>query len=678
MKFYMGQRHWFWSIGIIVSLSILVACSNGGDGTNNKGGNNGIDTKAEVIACTPSDDDSTQNADGSASFVRSHTITPNTFHSIVTRKNRLNQDVTLDYMVHQPAGTPMGIVVLIPGGALTALITGTEGNVATGSGGNFLVRSAHRFMNAGFRVLTMDRPSDFTDYGDIDSANYLYDAYRTSVDHAVDITTMVNRENTDNLPVFIVGTSRGAISAVAQNRLATGIAISSPITSISAAGVAIGSNSLPVNEVKVPVHLLYHQDDGCSVTQPANTAELIKKFANAGIDVDGNVVSGGFVDTIDNNPCGAKSYHGFMGIENCAVNTTTTWIDKLLSFIEAQYPGNARPIVLDQTVSVVNNNALDIPLSASDIDDTILTYSLAFSQSTLGGTLSLNTDVVHYVPPAINTNTTDSFVVTVTDNKGSRSAAVITVSLSLAFNHDFTTGCANNGCHDGASTHTSKSLGHPNTTNICEACHLTTVWSPQLSQIDHSQTVDTCVRCHGASAGIRAKSDIHPLTSDICEACHTTTNWLTLLLPFDHSQVAQLNCVSAGCHSEVEKGLNHILTTFDCGICHTINGWLQLPFDHSTVAEQACSLSGCHDGKSVSTYKSAVHPLTSELCEACHTTTNWLTFRLPFDHSQVTQPNCVSAGCHSEAEKSVGHVLTERDCSVCHLPSAWLPQVTPR
>ena len=211
-----GRRLSSW--GIVVVLYLLVACSSGGDDGN--GDTPTIIGTDEAVSCSPSGDDSTQNPDGSASFVRSYTVTPNTFHSVVTRKNSLNQDVTLNYMVHEPTNTPSGIVVLIAGGALTAFISGTEGNTAINSGGNFLVRSAHRFMNAGYRVITMDRPDDFTSYGDIDGASYLYDVYRTSVDHAIDITTIVNQENSDNLPVFIAGTSRGAISAVAQNMLA--------------------------------------------------------------------------------------------------------------------------------------------------------------------------------------------------------------------------------------------------------------------------------------------------------------------------------------------------------------------------------------------------------------------------------------------------------------------------
>jgi len=528
------HARWRSSWGLVVTVFMLVACSSGGDGDNGNAG--GVDVTAinRAVACSPSGDDSTQNNDGSASFVRSHTVGSPLFHTVVTRKNSLNQDVSLNYMLHQPTGTPKGIVLLIAGGPLTAYLSGTEGNPATNSGGNFLVRSAHRFMQAGYRVITMDRPNDFPDYGSIDSAGYLYDAYRTSASHAVDIATIVNRENSDNLPVLIAGTSRGAISAVAQNALAMGVAISSPVTRSSAGGSPVGSPNLPVSVVQVPTHVLYHQDDGCGATQPANTAALITQLVNANVDVAGNHVTGGFNDTIDNNPCGAFSFHGFLGIENCAVNTTTDWADELLASLEIANPGNARPVAQSQTTATLENQAIDIVLTATDADDSNLSFQLPHLASALGGTLSINGSTVHYVPPTISTNTTDSFVFTVADSKGSRSAAVVNVNVSILvmFDHSTVVGqaCASSGCHDGVSARTYKPDNHPLTTNTCELCHTTIAWSPFVVPFDHSQTTDVCMNCHNGTTA-SGKPANHPPTTFDCSVCHLTTGWLPASTP---------------------------------------------------------------------------------------------------------------------------------------------------
>ena len=658
-------RSWLSGWGIIVVLYLLVACSSGGDGNGDTPTIVGTDG---AVACLPSGDDSTQNSDGSASFTRSHTTGSPLYHSVITRKNSLNQDITLDYMVHQPTGTPKGIVVLIAGGALTANISGTEGSTVTGSGGNFLVRSAHRFMQAGYRVITMDRPSDFANYGDIDNASYLYDAYRTSANHAVDIATIVNRENSDNLPVLITGTSRGAISAVAQNALAMGIAISSPVTRSSAGGAPIGSAALPVDVMEVPVHVLYHQNDGCSSTQPNNTLALINQLANANVDVAGNHVSGGFVDTVSNNPCGAFGYHGFLGIENCAVTTTTAWIDKFLAAIETAHPGNARPVAQSQSTSTAAGQEIDITLSATDADDTNLVYALPFAQSILSGSVSISGNTVHYVPPPVAMPVTDSFVFTVQDSKGSRSAAVVSVSINTLFNFDHNSitdqTCAD--CHL-----SDKPLSHINSTDVCDACHNTSTWI--TVSVDHNHVIGTCESCHDGVIA-RGKGANHMVTTQPCDVCHTTTSWL--MSPFDHSIVAGQACV--GCHDGVNatyKSVTHPITTNQCEACHSTLDWVNLivPFDHTQTVDTCVS---CHDNI-ITAGKGDTHPATNDACEACHSTTNWLQLLLPFDHDQADTTTCVTSGCHSESDKTANHPSTTLDCSVCHVTTGWLPVSTP-
>jgi hypothetical protein len=525
-----GVSRWISCAVLILVLAFLTACGssdgggnttgdNGGTNTDNTGGNTGggsdpgntgggtgggsdpgntgggTVSSDVAVACTSSGDDSTQNPDGSASFVRSYTIDSPVYHSVVSRKDYLNRDIWLDYMVHEPTTTPKGIVVLIAGGAMNAAIYGTEGNNATHSGKNYLVRSAHRYMQAGYRVITMDRPSDFSKYGDIDNAGYLYDAYRTSVDHAVDITTIVNQENNEDLPVFIAGTSRGAISAVAQNALAAGIDISSPVTAGS--GTPVGTESLPVTQVQVPVHLLYHQTDTCKVSPTTSSALLFDQLLTAGIDVQGNNVSGGFADTVANNPCGALDYHGFTGIENCAVNTSTTWMDMM-------------------------SQAIDITLSATDSDDTTFTYGLPYTTSSLGGTLTISDNTVHYVAPNndLPAMTTDKFVYTVIDSKGSRSAAVVSVDLSQAtVDHTDPGLAACSSCH-------TPPAGHISVKSECGACHTTTQWPGQ--PFDHASFTQGCSTCHD---GIRAsgKPPGHIDTTEECNVCHaSTTDWLVI------------------------------------------------------------------------------------------------------------------------------------------------------
>ncbi len=400
----------------------LVLASCGGGGGSSSGGGLGNQEAIVVSACTPGGDDSTQAANGSAQYTDSYAVGSPTYHVLVTRKDSGGADVSIDYMVHQPAGAPKGIVVLIAGGGLTAGLSGTDGGAPTSSGRNFLVRSAHRFAARGYRAITIDRPSDVAASG---ATNVGVDEYRNSMRHAVDIAGAVKAENAENLPVLLVGTSRGAISAAANNTLAAGIDLSSALTSGS--GSPIGSASLPTSRIVRPTHVLLHSLDGCAVTTPADSRALYNTLRSAGVSVAGDEVSGGFRDTIDNNPCGPLDYHGFTGIENCAVGKSTSWMDTMLAALPA---GNRRPQGTDTTATVTAGAAAK-QLSATDADGDSLTYAVPYATSALGGSVSVTSSgsMTYTVPSSGVTGTTDSFVFTVTDGKGGAGFGLVTINL---------------------------------------------------------------------------------------------------------------------------------------------------------------------------------------------------------------------------------------------------------
>ena len=106
-----GKRGCAW-IGLVVILIFMSGCSGSNE---NNGSNDNPNLNNKALACTSTADDSTQNIDGSASFVHSNTVGEPIYHSVITRKNSLNQDVTVNYMVHEPTSTPKGIVLLIAG-----------------------------------------------------------------------------------------------------------------------------------------------------------------------------------------------------------------------------------------------------------------------------------------------------------------------------------------------------------------------------------------------------------------------------------------------------------------------------------------------------------------------------------------------------------------------------------
>lgn len=302
-------------------LVLLSACNEGGD-----------DTPATFVALTCGHDDTndSQLLGSTINGIRSHQHVPNVYRSLSVH----NGTATIGYMVHgEENSNNKAMIVLIAGGQLNAGITGPEGGTATSSSGNFLVRSAHLFAERGYKVVTIDRPSDYLNYTGTLTGGYAMDSYRTSQEHYADISAIITAENSGGtaLRVVIAGTSRGAISAVAQHTLADYLLISSPVTS--------GGNGTPVGHASVspssvgdkPVHLIWHKQDACHVSKPAGSASLTTKFAN----VSGVEISGGYNQpdpaSSSNPDCvGGLTFHGFVGIESCVVDNATDWLDARL------------------------------------------------------------------------------------------------------------------------------------------------------------------------------------------------------------------------------------------------------------------------------------------------------------------------------------------------------------
>lgn len=284
--------------------------------------------------------DSQPNADGSSNRTRAYLHGTTRYHVVQTRTDDLGQPVTVAYAVHEAEGvaTPKALVILIPGGSFQAYLSG---DAATGrldaSGGNFNIRTAHFYAQLGFRAISLDRASDALSFygGGSSGGSFRYDDYRISPEARTDVAAIISRENAEGLPVFIVGTSRGAISAIALSHLADGISLSSPVTRSRAGGHPIGyfssSERVQPEYPQVPIHLMYHVDDACTGTRPENTVDLYQRMVGDGKDVTLHGLSGGFVDTVDNDVCGARSYHGFLGIDSAAAAQTAAWMEDVLA-----------------------------------------------------------------------------------------------------------------------------------------------------------------------------------------------------------------------------------------------------------------------------------------------------------------------------------------------------------
>lgn len=214
----------------------------------------------------------------------------------------------------EPVPGARGTLLLFPGGG--GGFGKVEGGVATGN--NFLVRSAPWFAARGFNVAIFGRPSDSDD---LDYADRITD------DHLTDVQRVLDRvKSPAGGPVWLVGTSRGTVSATAaairlQGQIA-GLVLSSSVVSSRKAGSVPGQDLAAIH---VPVLVLHHARDACPVCRPAEVPAILKGLTHAPkkklVMVDGGSGPSGEV-------CAALHWHGYIGMEREAVDLITGWIER--------------------------------------------------------------------------------------------------------------------------------------------------------------------------------------------------------------------------------------------------------------------------------------------------------------------------------------------------------------
>ena len=230
---------------------------------------------------------------------------------ISTRPN-----VTQRMLVVSPKN-PKAVAVLLPGGH-GGLQLSANGSLGWGKG-NFLVRSRQLFADQGLLVVIVDAPSDRQ------SPPYL-SGFRGTREHVMDLKAVIAwaRKQAD-VPIWLIGTSRGTESAGYAATYLTGhdgpdgLVLTSTILSDSK---EFSVPALQLDRLRIPVLVVHHVDDGCSHCPYASISKLMDKLTNARkkelLPVKGGISQG--------DPCEAKSYHGFNGIESQVVKKIGTWM----------------------------------------------------------------------------------------------------------------------------------------------------------------------------------------------------------------------------------------------------------------------------------------------------------------------------------------------------------------
>lgn len=229
---------------------------------------------------------------------------------IVTLQTR--PGVTQSYLLSQgEAPAPRAVAILFPGGAGNVnLRPRADGSLVRSN--NFLVRARALFTAGGVATAVIDAPSD---------TRGMSDAFRAGRAHATDVGAVARdlRQRFPQARLFLVGTSRGTVSA-AHAALALGVAIDGTVltsTVFNASRAGPGLAGFDYARLTVPLLIVHHRDDACSVCPYSGAADLAARYPLVS-------VSGGLPP--ESGPCDPLSAHGFFGRERETIDAIVQWM----------------------------------------------------------------------------------------------------------------------------------------------------------------------------------------------------------------------------------------------------------------------------------------------------------------------------------------------------------------
>ena len=238
---------------------------------------------------------------------------------IVTLSTR--PGVTQSYFVTSTPKNLQAIAVLFAGsGGLIQLRT--ENGQTKFSQGNFLVRSRAEFVNRSVVTAIIDAPSDQQGgWG-------MTDEFRLSEAHFTDMSAVVEelQRRFPQLPLFLVGTSRGTVSAASLgarlDQRVAGVVLTSTVfrpTPRNAKEPGPGLSRFDFATINIPLLFVQHLNDQCEMTLYSEAARYSGKYPLLTVFGGAPPKSG---------PCDAFSAHGYFGRELETVEQVVNWMLK--------------------------------------------------------------------------------------------------------------------------------------------------------------------------------------------------------------------------------------------------------------------------------------------------------------------------------------------------------------
>lgn len=214
----------------------------------------------------------------------------------------------------RPARAPAAVLVLLVGGEGHPKLD--EAGCPRKLMGNSLLRMRPLWVAEGFATLIVDAPSDWQ--GDEGLAGF-----RAAPAHAEDLGRVVQwaRERTPGAPVWLLGTSRGTISAAHAAARLKGAAAPDGVVLTSLLSVGQSGTRKPyvtqtvfdadLEAIRQPLLLVGHAEDRCPRSPASRMPEVLKRVASVRSQLV--LVQGGPGGARDDlSACEGRSPHGYV------------------------------------------------------------------------------------------------------------------------------------------------------------------------------------------------------------------------------------------------------------------------------------------------------------------------------------------------------------------------------
>lgn len=234
------------------------------------------------------------------------------------------EGVTQSYFLARAPKSQQAVAVLFPGD-VGLIHLRKEGGQIKFHQGNFVVRARAEFVKRGVMAAVIDAPSD-RQSGPFSTG--MSDDFRFSEKLSTDIAAVLadRHKRFPGVPMFLIGTSRGTVSAaplaVKFSQQISGVVLTSTCfrqtgTQTTNAGPCL--SGFDFRTIKIPLLFMHHLSDGCIITPYEDATRLSKDYPLI-------TVSGGLPPKSDE--CEPFSAHGFYGRESATIEEIVNWMLK--------------------------------------------------------------------------------------------------------------------------------------------------------------------------------------------------------------------------------------------------------------------------------------------------------------------------------------------------------------